>query len=65
MKPHMKVKVFRKTNFFKCDYEIVTCDRVSYVPATKIFTGYIDEIAIAYISNCTGYVIISVGKFDL
>ncbi len=61
----MKVKVFRKVSFFRCDYEIVVCDRVSYMLRAGTFTGYIDENVSAYISNCTGYVIISMGKSDL
>ena len=56
----MKVKVFRKVGFFKSGEEIVYCDRVSYRPEEKQFTGYLDGQVAAYISNATGYVAIDV-----
>jgi hypothetical protein len=61
----MKVKVFRKVGFFKSGEEIVYCDRVSYRPEEKQFTGYLNEQVCAYISNATGYIIIDMNKGDL
>tara|TARA_R110000803_G_scaffold177889_2_gene240299 strand:+ start:354 stop:539 length:186 start_codon:yes stop_codon:yes gene_type:complete len=61
----MKVKVFRKVGFFKSDEEIVYCDRVSYRPEEKQFTGYLNEQISAYISNATGYIIIDIVEVGL
>jgi hypothetical protein len=64
----MKVKVFRKVGFFRCDYEIIYCERVRYLPEKRIFIGYADESSkqsIAYIPNATGYIIINMDKSDL
>jgi hypothetical protein len=55
----MKVKVFRRTGFFRNDNEVVICDRVSYMVEDEIFTGYIGEKVSAYITDATGYNVLS------
>ncbi len=61
----MKVKVFRKVGFFKRGYEIVLCDRISYLVERGIFTGYVEDKVSAYISDATGYAVLSMGEGGL